>query len=105
MKSLAKTVNNENNQLVFDVYQPTPNFRKSDPGKPLFRALVIEADDEFPSLASLCSLTSTEDDVPFYYAICDCGDITFFSHMQETLNQIYTILVKGIKIMLPETVI
>jgi len=47
---------------------------------------VFRADDEFPSLASLCSLTSTEDDVPFYYAICDCGDITFFSHMQENIK-------------------
>lgn len=66
-------------QIVFDVYQPGVNFKKSNPGPPDFCITVCRYSDMPPSLASMNSLSQECHPVPLKIALVDGGNILFYS--------------------------
>lgn len=70
---------NSSLQIVFDVYQPGVNFKKSNPGPPDFCITVCRYSDMPPSLASMNSLSQQCHPVPLKIALVDGGNILFYS--------------------------
>lgn len=66
-------------QIVFDVYQPGLNFKKTDPGPPDFCITVCRFCDPPPSLAALTVLKKECSPVPLKIALVDGGNISFYS--------------------------
>ncbi|KAJ7340265.1 tRNA splicing endonuclease 54 [Desmophyllum pertusum] len=66
-------------QVVFDVYQPGLNFKKTDPGSPDFCITVCRFCDPPPSLAVLTVLRKECFPIPLKIALVDGGSISFYS--------------------------
>ncbi|TSK87493.1 tRNA-splicing endonuclease subunit Sen54 [Bagarius yarrelli] len=66
-------------RIDFNLYQPDPEFKKSNPGKPSTRLCVCSFDGVVPDLRALQQLSFQSGDVPMTFAVVDHGDISFYS--------------------------
>ncbi|GAB1610534.1 tRNA-splicing endonuclease subunit Sen54-like [Argonauta hians] len=72
--------------IIFDVYQPNSQFKKTNPGLPYFRVCVCRFDDNPPSLADYIHLTnSLKDQVPINWAFVDNGEVAFYTFQGFTI--------------------
>ncbi|XP_067931840.1 tRNA-splicing endonuclease subunit Sen54-like isoform X2 [Watersipora subatra] len=69
--------------LMYDVHQPSPSFRKTDPSMPNHRLVVTTPESSPPSLLDLIALETESGGVPVYHAVSDNGDISFYHYAQE----------------------
>ncbi|CAH1795087.1 unnamed protein product [Owenia fusiformis] len=74
-------------KISFDVYLPSLQYKKSNPGLPNHRIVVTRVEDPPPDLAILSSLHQTKDGVPLHWAVIDSGDVSFFSFNDVSLGQ------------------
>lgn len=65
--------------VVFDVYQPNANFKKTNPGIPYFRVCVCGTDEDPPTVSDVIQFSKYfADDVPVNWAVVDNGEISFY---------------------------
>ncbi|CAD5116655.1 DgyrCDS5523 [Dimorphilus gyrociliatus] len=76
------------NELIldYDVYSPDGNFRKSAPGRPDLRLIVVKQNDQVPHINNIELLNRKfKANVPVYFAIVSSGDISFVSLITQSL--------------------
>ncbi|GAA6088261.1 tRNA-splicing endonuclease subunit Sen54 isoform X1 [Tachysurus ichikawai] len=66
-------------RIIFNLYQPDTEFKKSCPGKPYARLCVCSFDGPVPNLHVLKKLSLQSGDVAMTFAVVDHGDISFYS--------------------------
>ncbi|XP_060748618.1 tRNA-splicing endonuclease subunit Sen54 isoform X3 [Tachysurus vachellii] len=66
-------------RIIFNLYQPDTEFKKSCPGKPYTRLCVCSFDEPVPNLHVLNKLSLQSGDVAMTFAVVDHGDISFYS--------------------------
>ncbi|XP_052267307.1 tRNA-splicing endonuclease subunit Sen54-like isoform X2 [Dreissena polymorpha] len=62
----------------FDVYSPNKKFKKTNPGTPDFRVIVMRCDESPPDLKTISDIdVYFDDDVPLHCAVVDAGTVMF----------------------------
>lgn len=90
MKDIQLTREVMSHKLVFDVYQPGSNFRKSEPECPDFTVCVCRFCDPPPSLGVTSQLYKEANGVPVKFAVVDGGSISFYSLLDSDLPTFIT---------------
>jgi hypothetical protein len=68
-----------NIKLAFDVFLPSPSYKKTQPGRPKFHVVVAKVMDAVPDLLTLANLLQQASAITLLVAVVDNGDITFYS--------------------------
>jgi tRNA-splicing endonuclease subunit Sen54 len=74
-------------RVIFDVFLPDANFRKSDPGQPAVSLCIARQDEPMPGANDIVRLSQhCGDGTTLMFAVVDTGDITFYSFNPVTLS-------------------
>ncbi|XP_071797261.1 tRNA-splicing endonuclease subunit Sen54-like [Asterias amurensis] len=76
---LSPTQGSNNVKLAFDVFHPSPTFKKTQPGRPKFHVVVAKVSDPVPDLLTLARLLQQASSITLLVAVVDNGDITFYT--------------------------
>ncbi|XP_022089430.1 tRNA-splicing endonuclease subunit Sen54-like [Acanthaster planci] len=66
-------------KLAFDVFLPSPTYKKTQPGRPKFHVVVARVTDAVPDLLTLANLLQQASAITLLVAVVDNGDITFYT--------------------------
>ncbi len=84
MKQIASNGSNSTNaQIVFDVYKPTAQWKRQNPGQPSFMVVVCEFWDQFPPLDALAELEQRCAPVPLKCCVVSSGEVSFVGFHQN----------------------
>jgi hypothetical protein len=78
LKQEREVGTNERLKISFDLYLPSPAFRKASPGLPNYRIIVVGYEDPMPEPKDIIALLQDfQDDVPLLFAIVLPDTVTF----------------------------
>lgn len=73
--------------VKFNVYRtdPAKPFKKTNPGLPFIRVVVIDVNGDVPNLKTIQHINAQSNGVPVKYAVVDCGQVSFLSFDNESI--------------------